>query len=66
MYPQASGSSAARRDVAAQVVVWEDQELVADMDGDLLVVYRLLGGNPAPLIRLLDLDWRRAFGLQLW
>ena len=66
MSSQASGSSAARQDAAAQVAVWEDQGLEAGIDSDLLVIYRLLGGDPHPLIRLLDLDWRRAFGLQLW
>ena len=64
--PQASGSSVARQDAAAQVAVWEQQGLEAGMDADLLVIYRLLGGDPHPLISLLDLDWRRAFGLQLW
>ena len=66
MSPQASGSSEARRDAAAQVAVWEKQGMAGGMDPDLLVVYRLLGGDPHPLIRLLVLDWRRAFGLQLW
>ena len=66
MSPQASGSSEARLDAAAQVAVWEKQGLETGIDPDLLVIYRLLGGNPHPLVRLLDLDWRRAFGLQLW
>ena len=63
---QASSSWEARRDAAAQVAVWENQGLETGIDPDLLVIYRLLGGDPHPLIRLLDLDWRRAFGLQLW
>ncbi len=63
---QASMSSEARQDVAAQVGVWEAQGMVGDMDSELLVVYRLLGGDPEPLIRHLGLDWRRAFGLRLW
>jgi hypothetical protein len=56
----------ARQDMAAQVAAWENQGLDKDMDPELLLIYRLLGGDPEPLIRHLDLDWRRAFGLQLW
>jgi nuclear pore complex protein Nup98-Nup96 len=78
---QAGGDADFRADIEEQLVKWKDQVLDAHIDDSYRKIYSLLAGvvdilpasnskDPVERSRELviaeGLDWKRAFGLQLW
>ena len=78
---QIGGSPEFRRDVASQLIVWRNSVADAWIDDDIRRIFALMTGDvtvvqaststdpfqKASELRIDDgLDWKRAFGLQLW
>ncbi|KAK9829955.1 hypothetical protein WJX72_008858 [[Myrmecia] bisecta] len=63
---QAGYRSDCRADVEAQLSLWEATGFLSHISGERKRIYHLLAGAVDGVTADLDLDWRRALGLQLW
>ncbi len=49
-----------------QVQAWNDSGVLRHIDAERMLLYHLLAGEVDSVVPALQLDWRRALGLQLW
>ena len=53
-------------DTSWQVQAWNDSGVLRHIDAERMLLYHLLAGEVDSVVPALQLDWRRALGLQLW